>query len=588
MDKRLKQFCVMLIALWSFAIMASAQSTLDVSSFTRQDQDLTARVTKPVRDNDEGKLCALIRVETTLSDLDFRADALGIVAKEKHAGEYWIYVPYGAKMISFYREGSLPMMYQYQEEIESGVVYKLVLKSYESMDTGAMASANSQMFVLTHNPDEASVYIDGMEVKTENGVFAAMLTKGHHTYEVKADQYEGVSGEFDLAGEPVRETAILKAKFGFLDLFTLPVQGFDVIINGEQAGKSPYKSGRLEPGSYSVRFEKEKYYPIDTVLNVTAGETTQATIKLTSKEDSLFYNRLMGGKKFAFGVNAGYLIPNVSASSSGEYCGSPVNYLLNDERENANYTSATGFTFGVHADMRIYKNFYFTAGLNFTQYKYDNKFEQHMENQTKKGNNNSSVFVGDVNNSFKEKYTFSTIDIPLLLSYRFVTSKYSQLMVNLGPVISYGLSAKLNLSGSEEGTYKLYSIYAGQIDYSRDYGTESSNTHTNANIDLYEKSARYNKTNDNGAAIGTEYECKFKESAFKKLNYGLQLGVGYEMRGFQLTLNYNLMLSNMANSAYWEGDRMPIFDGKTGNNAMPGYNHKIHSLQIKLGYTFRY
>ena len=40
-----------------FAIDITAQSTMDVAKFTRMDQDLTARVTKPVTDNDEGKLC---------------------------------------------------------------------------------------------------------------------------------------------------------------------------------------------------------------------------------------------------------------------------------------------------------------------------------------------------------------------------------------------------------------------------------------------------------------------------------------------------------------------------------------------------
>lgn len=588
MENFIKKSVAILITIITFPLSVMAQTTLDVSSFLRQDHDLSARVTKPVRDNDEGKLCALIRVETTLTDLEFRADALGIVETEKHAGEYWIYVPYGAKMISFYRDGSLPLMYQYPEEVESGVVYKLVLKNYESMETGALASANSQMFVLTHNPDEASVYIDGMEVKTENGVFAAMLSKGHHTYEVKADQYDGVSGEFDLGNEPVRETARLKAQFGFLDLFTLPVQGFDVIINGKEVGKSPYKSERLEPGLYNVRFEKEKYYPVDTMLYVAAGETTQATIKLTSKEDSLFYNRLMGGKKIAFGVDASYLMPTISTSSSGLYTGSPVNYLVNDERENANYKSVTGFSFGVHADFRLYKNFYLTAGVNYTQLKYQNSFEQYLENQTKKGPNNSSIFVGNVNNSYEEKYSFSFIEVPVLLSYRFVLSKYSQLMVNGGPSLSYGLSAKLDVTGAEEGVYKLYNIKGAQIDYSQDYGTESSNIHKNCNMDLYGKSADYIKTTDNGSGTETKYHFDFKDSPFKKLNYGLQLGVGYEMRGVQLSLNYNLMLSNMANSDYWEGDRLPIFDGRIGDNAMPGYNHKIHSVQIKLGYTFRY
>ena len=76
--KQKKAILVFVMAM-IFAIDITAQSTMDVAKFTRMDQDLTARVTKPVTDNDEGKLCALIRVITNLKDIEFRADALGIV-----------------------------------------------------------------------------------------------------------------------------------------------------------------------------------------------------------------------------------------------------------------------------------------------------------------------------------------------------------------------------------------------------------------------------------------------------------------------------------------------------------------------------
>ena len=101
-----------------FAIDITAQSTMDVAKFTRMDQDLTARVTKPVTDNDEGKLCALIRVITNLKDIEFRADALGIVKTEQHNGEIWIYVPYGARSLSFAHEGYFPLLYNYTENID--------------------------------------------------------------------------------------------------------------------------------------------------------------------------------------------------------------------------------------------------------------------------------------------------------------------------------------------------------------------------------------------------------------------------------------------------------------------------------------
>ena len=159
----LKSLTVLLMATVSM-VTVDAQKTMDVSKFTRLDNDLMARVTKPVRDQDEGKLCALIRVVTNLTDLEVRADALGIVQQEKHSGELWLYVPYGARSLSFAHEGYYPLLYQYAEKIEEGTVYELRLSSMQTTDAMAQ-NTNTQLFVLTHNPDDATVYIDDMEVK---------------------------------------------------------------------------------------------------------------------------------------------------------------------------------------------------------------------------------------------------------------------------------------------------------------------------------------------------------------------------------------------------------------------------------------
>lgn len=59
-------FILTVIAASIASIATQAQSTMDVARFTRLDNDMMARITKPVRDNDEGKLCALIRVVTDL------------------------------------------------------------------------------------------------------------------------------------------------------------------------------------------------------------------------------------------------------------------------------------------------------------------------------------------------------------------------------------------------------------------------------------------------------------------------------------------------------------------------------------------
>lgn len=576
--------CLLLLA----ALTANAQQTMDVSKFTRMDNDLMARVTKPVRDKDEGKLCALIRVVTNLRGLGVRADALGIVQQEQHDGELWLYVPYGARSLSFTHEGHFPLLYQYPMPIEEGVVYELRLSTYATPDAAGQ-SATTQMFVLTHTPDAATVYIDDMEVPTENGVFAAMMSRGQHTYKVQAKQFEEAEGTFELGDQPLRETVKLHPLFGTFQLYTLPENDFDVFVNGRRVGLSPYKSDRLEPGSYRIRLEKKDYYPVDTLLRLREGDELELTCKLTSFADSLFYNRELGGRRLSLGVNVGYLMPFATSSAGGGFCGSPVNYSFGNATEDVSYTSQSGFTAGLMADYKLYKNFYLMAGVSFSQYKFKNTFSAPI-NGTIIRAVNSQAWKGDRTNSFKEEYTVANLEIPILASYRFVLTKTGSLHLNLGPVIYYGLSAKMDFSGSSEYAGTVYSYRAGRLEEAVSYGTFSGSDRYSADMDLYSKDFTIKMVGESGMNLGFEQKSdySFDNSPYSRLNLGLRLGAVYELKGFQLGVGYNLMLTNMAGSDFWETARMPIFNGQVGENNMSGHKHRIHSLEVRLGYFFRY
>ncbi len=568
---------------------ANAQKTMDVSSFTRDDADMMARITKPVHDKDEGKLCALIRVETALKDLDVRADALGIVQKEEHTGEIWLYVPYGAKSLSFYHDGYYSLTYEYEMPIEAGVVYKLKLKYYDTPPTD-VSNTKTQLFVLTHNPEDATVIIDGMEVQTQNGVYATMMNKGEHHYIVRASQYEDKEGNFILGDHQVNEYVKLEPLFGMFALFTLPDNNFNIFVNGQFLGKSPYKSDQLKPGSYKVHIEKNKYYPVDTIIRLRKGDSQIHTVKLTSKDDSLFYNRILGGRNLSFGITAGYVQPFVSTSAGGSFTGSAINYSLGDYRENVNYSSQSGFAVGVFADIRLYKNLYIIAGINYMLYKYKNTFNIPFESRVVRTLGSNVYYANEYNNNYEEKYTFNLLEVPILASYRFVLSKTSSIHLNAGGYVSAGLSSKLKLSGSSEysGNILLLNLN-NSIDYNNIVGTFSSSEHVNGDFDMFKKTQSYQKTIESGSSLGWEedYEDSYEKSPFKRINYGLKFGITYELRGFQIGLNYNLQLSNMANKEFWESTRIPLFN-QTGENSMSGYKHRLHSMELKLGYVLRY
>lgn len=590
MKKQLTRFLLMLVLVASAFVEAHAQKTMDVAKFTRLDNDLMARVTKPVRDNDEGKLCALIRVVTNLQELNVRADALGIVKEERHNGEVWLYIPYGAKSISFTHEGYYPLVYQYPLSIDEATVYELRLGSYETAVDGGNQNLNTQMFVLSHNPDNATVMIDDIEVPTEFGVFAAMMSRGVHKYKVTAEQYEEAEGTFELADQPVRETVKLHPLFGTFRLLTQPVSGFNVFINGEKAGVSPFKSGRLEPGSYKVRVEKEKYYPKDTIVRLREGDDLLLTTTATSFSDSLFYNRILGGRNISFGINVGYVMPFVSSSSGGGFTGSAINYSLGDSRENVNYTAQSGFTVGLFADIRLYKNLYLTPAVNFSYYKYKNTFTEPFGERVIRADRTAVYYATSYQNNYEERYTHTMLEIPILFSYRFVLTKTGSIHLNAGPYISIGLSSKMKFSGSSEFSGKIYGKnFDNTINNSEEIGTFWSSELASGEFDMFRKKQTITRKVESDSSLDYGYDMDeyFEKSPFKRFNYGLKFGVAYELRGFQLGINYSLQLSNMANSDFWESTRIPLLI-QTGENLMNGYKHRMHAIEIKFSYVLRY
>jgi hypothetical protein len=180
------------------------------------------------------------------------------------------------------------------------------------------------------------------------------------------------------------------------------------------------------------------------------------------------------------------------------------------------------------------------------------------------------------------------IEVPLLFSYRFVLTKMSSLHLNLGPYLSFGLSAKMNLAGSSESSGYIYDRW-GLAHGSEPIATFSNEgSHLNTEFDLYAKEFQFSQVREGDTTLGVTEMYESGSSPYKKFNYGLKAGVVYELRGFQLGLYYNLMLSNMGQAGFWEGPRVPIINGQTGSNNMSGYKHRINSLEIKLGYVFRY
>lgn len=291
------------------------------------------------------------------------------------------------------------------------------------------------------------------------------------------------------------------------------------------------------------------------------------------------------GRALSFGVNVGYLHPMISASSDGNFTGSVVNYSLGDNKETASYSVSGGFTFGVFADIRLTKNFYLIAGVNYLQYSYKNGFKSDVERRIYK--TERYYQKGETQNRYSEEYKLCQLEVPILASYRFPVTKMSHIQMNLGPIFNYGLSAKMDINGytSSESTY-YYVIENGQMTNNiYDKSIQSIQDKGCGEFNLYEKYVSFSVMDKDGNTI--DKSSNMEDVPLKRLNTGVRLGITYEYYGISLGAEYTYMITNMANKKYWNGNRWRIFDQSTDTH-MSNYNQRNHYLGIKIGYTFRY
>ncbi len=329
-------------------------------------------------------------------------------------------------------------------------------------------------------------------------------------------------------------------------------------------------NGEPRSGSVQVRTDRQ-----------TAGVMITQSPRMA--QDLIFPDsKLVGGRNFSLGVSASYYLPFVSASAGGDYVGSVLDYGLGTSAENASYKSAIGYSFGLFADIRLYKNIFLMAGANFTQVKYKNEFNQNtIYTQPRSA---YEYMKGELQNSYKEEYTHTMIEVPILASYRFKVNNVSHIQLNLGPVLNFGLSSKMKFSGNSDcETMKIYNNITHQPINNSNY---LHHTAVNTEFNLYQPCVYWEEMYTSGNDAAVPHHDTFQEAPFSKFNCGLRFGVAYEWAGLSFGLSYTQMLTNMANKNYWDNERWTVLN--VSDTTMKGYKHRLNTLEFKLAYTLRY
>lgn len=248
------------LLLFCIAINAIAQTnSMSVADFRFVPESTEANTKGTIVKDKNGDKCALIKVQTTIVDLNFDAGLMYVETKQK-SGEIWVYVQAGANRLSISHAQLGKIDYPLPMTLQKARVYELDL-------VANMASGGSlQVSVL---PNGADVFLDG-KLYGQTPLFISSLVDDYQL-EVKRNGYEPISCKIKIdKGEIVSISDTLKR------WIKLKVsEQAQIVVDGKDVGLSEW-DGYVSLGIHHIETRKNNF------------STRYHNISITEKSDSIF------------------------------------------------------------------------------------------------------------------------------------------------------------------------------------------------------------------------------------------------------------------------------------------------------------
>jgi hypothetical protein len=254
-----------------------------VKSFRKLENDMSARIDARKEDQN-GDPCAIIKVVTTQTDFDWEPDGLGIMAAIPKKGEYWLYIPFGAKRITI-KHSQLGVLrdYVYPLPIEKATVYEMVLSTDEVVVQVKKRAIVSQWLLINSDPPGADVYIN--DVASGKTPFQSELEVGKYTWRLSKELYEPRAGVVDLkAGNDMKQKLELKLSpnFGTIRVTSTPESGAAVFLNGVPTGKTtPCSLDTIPASTCTLTVSRDMYVATPQKITLAGAEVKDLNFALT-------------------------------------------------------------------------------------------------------------------------------------------------------------------------------------------------------------------------------------------------------------------------------------------------------------------
>lgn len=256
-----------------FLSFFNAMAQIEVESFRPLTNDMTAKSLKGTKHDQNGKVCALIKIVTTERGFTFDGGSLGIVETAQKPGEIWVWVPPLSRKITIsHEEFGVLREYDYDNyDIESGCTYELVLRTPKSTPIVPVPQVveTRHKCTLIVNSDKVGDLVFLNDSIVGPTPLSISVTSGQYQVKVKRGN-----------SEEVQAIVIDKDVFKQLDFkFTRTIDiktdknGDAVYVDGQRVGYSPARV-EIPYGKHTIKAERgSKYNDEEIVVEKVGGLT---------------------------------------------------------------------------------------------------------------------------------------------------------------------------------------------------------------------------------------------------------------------------------------------------------------------------
>lgn len=286
--------CVTVVsALFSLKLIGQ---DIKVVSFKQLTTDMTARIDAPMKDQN-GEVCAIIKVVTNETGFVWEPDGLGIIAAPRKTGEYWLYLPRGAQRLTIkHPDYGVLRNFKYPVPIESAMVYELILNSDNQIDfVNPDGDGYNPLLMIKTNPPEAMVSLNGKYMGLSP--LKRRFSSGKYSYNINLPGYYPESGIVDLQGYEQEIKLEMRPNFGSVNVLSYPEEGMKIFLDDVNTGlRTPAVIEDVSSGTHKILLVDNYYQPQSKEVIISDNQLTNVSFQMKPVYANVTLNSLPGAR----------------------------------------------------------------------------------------------------------------------------------------------------------------------------------------------------------------------------------------------------------------------------------------------------